>query len=78
MRKTLRLSGGFWAVSRLSGALGRGSTTWSEEEGWLQQWDGLLGRRNMYNGHLRGSTPACNREEEWRQGVWARQQLLDN
>ena len=27
---------------------------------------------------LRVSTPACNSEEKWRQGLWARQQLMNN
>ena len=28
--------------------------------------------------HLRVSTPARSSAERWRQGVWARQQLMDN
>ena len=40
------------------------------------QWDRLAGRSS--SGHLRVSTPARSSEERWRQGVWARQQLVDN
>jgi len=43
---------------------------------WVQQWDRLVGRGT--SGHLRVSTPACSNEEKWRQGVRARQQLMEN
>ena len=43
---------------------------------WMEQWDRLVGGRS--SGHLRVSTPACSSEEKWRQGIWARQQLIDN
>ena len=42
---------------------------------WVEQWDQLQGRSS--SGHLRVSTPARDRAERWRQGVWARQRLLD-
>ena len=38
-------------------------------------WDKLQGRGNSR--HLRVSTPARNSAKWWRQGVWARQQLLN-
>ena len=47
-----------------------------QADNWVQQWDRLVGRGN--NGHLRVSTPACSSEEKWRQGVRARQQLMEN
>ena len=43
---------------------------------WVQQWDRLQGTSNSR--HLRVSTPARSSEEKWRQGVWARQQLMSN
>ena len=43
---------------------------------WIQQCDRLVGGGS--NGHLRRSTPARTRGEGWRQGVWARQQLMNN
>ena len=43
---------------------------------WVEQWDKLVGRRN--SGHLRVSTLAYSSEARSRQGVWSRQQLLDN
>ena len=42
---------------------------------WVEQWDQLQGRSS--SGHLRVSTPARSSAERWRQGVWARQRLLD-
>jgi hypothetical protein len=47
-----------------------------QAERWVQQWDRLVGRSSSR--HLRVSTPARSSEEKWRQGVWARQQLMSN
>ena len=47
-----------------------------QADSWVQQWDRLVGRGN--SGHLRVSTPARSSEKKWRQGVRARQQLMDN
>ena len=41
----------------------------------LQQADGAVGQTAEYE---RVSTPACSSEEKWRQGLWARQQLMNN
>ena len=43
---------------------------------WVEQWDRMQSRSSSR--HLRVSTPACSNEERRRQGVWSRQQLLDN
>ena len=45
---------------------------------WIEQWDRLV--RGRSSGHLRVSTPASNSEQKWslRQGVRARQQLMNN
>ena len=42
---------------------------------WVEQWDRLQGTSKSR--HLRVSTPARSSAERWRQGVWARQRLLD-
>jgi hypothetical protein len=47
-----------------------------QAERWVQQWDRLVGRSSSR--HLRVSTPARSSEEKWRQGAWARQQLMSN
>jgi hypothetical protein len=47
-----------------------------QAERWVEQWDGLQSRGSSR--HLRVSTPASSGEGKWRQGVWARQQLIDN
>ena len=47
-----------------------------QAERWVEQWDRLQSRGSSR--HLRVSTPASSSEGKWRQGVWARQQLIDN
>ena len=42
-----------------------------QAERWIQQWDSIQSTNRM-------STPACSNEEKWRQGIWARHQLMNN
>ena len=41
-----------------------------QAERWIQQWDSIQSTNRM-------STPADSNEEKWRQGLWARQQLIE-
>ena len=42
-----------------------------QAERWIQQWDSIQSTNRM-------STPADSNEEKWRQGIWARHQLMNN
>ena len=42
-----------------------------QAERWIQQWDSIQSTN-------RRSTPAVSNEERWGQGLWARQQLMNN
>ena len=45
---------------------------------WIDQWGRLVWNSSLSSGHLQRSTPAHDREGEWKQGAWARQQLMAN
>ena len=47
-----------------------------QAERWVEQWDRL--QTMSSSRHLRVSTPTSCSEGKWRQGVWARQQLIAN
>ena len=52
--------------------------TIQQADRWVQQWDNLQLAGRSSSGHLKVSTPASSSGEKWRQGIWARQQLMNN